>query len=130
MQNRDMNYLIPQNDFISDEPVPRKTLLKFKDLAYTAEEVKQTVGSLLVMTLPELYQMYNSLNITVLEKALACAVLQGIGDGDISVLDTLLSRAFGKSRQAPEIARKVKLDTIKSHIDPLSAAAIYKELMG
>lgn len=108
----------------------RKIVLKLKDIGYTLEEIKTTISVILALHSQEIYDICNSLETTVLEKMLASAVLQSLGNGDLDALETMIERAYGKARPALETAKKTKLHTIDAtKVDAIAASNIYREMM-
>ena|ERR1700755_860737 len=131
LQRQDRQNIQPYRPYEGRVDTPkRKIALKLKDVGYTLEEIKTTISVLLALHLEELYAIYNSPAVTVLEKMLAGAVIQSLGSGDIDVLETMIERAYGKSRPALETVKKTKLHTIDAtKVDAITASNIYREMM-
>ena len=98
--------LIPYKKGQSGNPNgrPRKFVSKLTSMGYSKREVVDTIENLLSMTLDELKDVYTNDKATILEKIIASALKRSIEKGEISTIETLLTRVYGKAEQKVEVS--------------------------
>jgi hypothetical protein len=84
---------------------PRKYVSTLVEIGYKKSEVNDCILAMMAMTLEELQEAYKSKSATVMEKTIANAIITGIRKGNLSSVETLLDRVYGKPKQ--EIEQKV-----------------------
>lgn len=84
---------------------PRKYVSTLTDLGYSKSEVNDCIMALMAMNTDELDEAFANPTATVLEKTLANAIKVGIQNGNLSSIETLLDRVYGKPKQ--EIEQKI-----------------------
>jgi hypothetical protein len=92
---------------------PRKFILELKDQGYKLSEVTDSIEVLISMTEEELTDIYNNPNSTVLEKVVSSAILKSIKRGDMTSIETLLNRAYGKAKEKVEQEITINSHNIK-----------------
>ena len=65
------------------------------------------------MTEEELTDIFNNPNSTVLEKVVSAAILKSIKRGDMTSIETLLNRAYGKAKEKVEQEITINSHNIK-----------------
>jgi len=81
---------------------PRKFILELKDQGYSLSQVTDTIEILISRTEEELMDIFNNSNSTVLEKVVSSAIMKSIKRGDMTSIETLLNRAYGKAKEKVE----------------------------
>ena len=92
---------------------PRKFILELKDQGYKLSEVTDSIEVLISMTEEELTDIFNNPNSTVLEKVVSAAILKSIKRGDMTSIETLLNRAYGKAKEKVEQEITINSHNIK-----------------
>jgi hypothetical protein len=92
---------------------PRKFILELKDQGYKLSEVTDSIEVLISMTEEELTDIFNNPNSTVLEKVVSSAILKSIKRGDMTSIETLLNRAYGKAKEKVEQEITINSHNIK-----------------
>lgn len=78
---------------------PRKFVCQLKEQGYKRSEINDTIQVMMSMTMEELKEkVWDNPNSTVMEKTIASAIKKGIERGDMTTLETLLDRVFGKPK--------------------------------
>jgi hypothetical protein len=88
---------------------PRKWISEMKDSGYSLSEVTDAIQVLVSLEPSKLEEVRTNPNSTVLEVTIASAIINSIKRGDLSSLETLLSRVFGKPKQQMDIDAKVDI---------------------
>jgi len=88
---------------------PRKWISEMKDSGYSLSEVTDAIQVLVSLEPSQLEEIRTNPNSTVLEITIASAIINSINRGDLSSLETLLSRVFGKPKQQMDIDAKVDI---------------------
>jgi hypothetical protein len=88
---------------------PRKFILELKEQGYKLSEVTDSIAVLISLTEEELKDIYDNENSTVLEKVVSSAILKSIRRGDMTSIESLLNRAYGKSRQQVDVEANVNI---------------------
>jgi hypothetical protein len=81
----------------------RKFVGKLKQHGYKAHEINDCILVLLSMTAAELNDVLTEPKATVLEMLVARALLKATLQGDLSPLEPLLNRVFGKPKETVEL---------------------------
>lgn len=84
---------------------------------YTTEEVTRTIKNLITLTPDQLIEIQKNKEITSLEMTVSKAILNGIDRGDLSALEILLTRIFGKPKEKIEQDIRVAHTEIKMNFD-------------
>ena len=92
---------------------PRKFILELKDQGYKLSEVTDSIEVLISRTEDELKDIYDNPNSTVLEKVVSSAILKSIKRGDMTSIETLLNRAYGKAKEKEEQEITINSHNIK-----------------
>jgi len=92
---------------------PRKLVTQFSDLGYKASEINDILMVLLAMTVEELRHVYESPDSTILEKTVARALKKDLDKGNLHNLETILSRAFGRSRETQDAKKDLNMKAFK-----------------
>ena len=82
---------------------PRKFVSTLKEQGYKLSEINDTLMALLSMDMNELKQVYDNENATVLEKAVAGALLKSIEKGSLYNIETIITRAMGKPKESVDV---------------------------
>ena len=75
---------------------PRKMVTKLKDIGYSMSEINDTIQNMLGMTIAELKEIAQNDHATILEKTIATGLGKSLNKGSLYVLETLLSRRYGR----------------------------------
>lgn len=97
---------------------PRKFVSKLTQMGYSKREVIDTIENILSMTLEEMKDIYNDDRATILEKIISSALRKSIEKGDISTIETLLTRVYGKAEQKVEVSGNNPIQIIMPAINP------------
>lgn len=82
---------------------PRKFVSGLKMIGYKQSEINDTIQNILSMTLDELESVFTDEKATVLEKTIASALKKSLTRGDLSSIETLITRVYGKAKQEVDI---------------------------
>ena len=82
---------------------PRKFVSGLKMIGYKQSEINDTIQNILSMTLDELELVFTDEKATVLEKTIASALKKSLTRGDLSSIETLITRVYGKAKQEVDI---------------------------
>jgi hypothetical protein len=91
---------------------PRKWISNIKDTGYKVSEVNDCIQVLLSMTEDELSEVSEIHHATVLEKTIAAALKKGMEEGSLHVIETLLSRTYGKPKEQAAISADMTVHRI------------------
>lgn len=114
---------------------PRKFVSQFaKDFGYTQSQVLDTMNALLACDRGELQQIMNDKGSTALEAAVARALIKSMDTGDLSKIETVVTRVYGAPKQyiedtTPPVPTSVEIDFNKlsdSALREIAAATIKK----
>ena len=72
-------------------------------IGYKQSEINDTIQNILSMTLDELELVFTDEKATVLEKTIASALKKSLTRGDLSSIETLITRVYGKAKQEVDI---------------------------
>lgn len=92
---------------------PRKFISQLKKEGYKQSEIFDAIQVLISMQPDELEAVKLNPKATVLEITIASAILKSIKNGDLSSLETLLTRVFGKPKEKVEQEINVTNHVIK-----------------
>lgn len=92
---------------------PRKFISQLKKEGYKQSEIFDAIQVLISMQPDELQAVKTNPKATVLEITIASAILKSIQKGDLTSLETLLTRVFGKPKEKVEQDINVVNHTIK-----------------
>lgn len=92
---------------------PRKWISEMKDTGYSLSEITDAIQVMVSLEPSKLEEVRTNPNSTVLEITIASAIIKSIEKGDLTSLETLLSRVFGKPKQQVDVDAKVD---ITSHV--------------
>lgn len=99
---------------------PKKFVSSLKAQGYKLSEINDTYKTMLSMTKAQIEEAVKSPLATALEMMIGSAIIKAISKGDLSVLETLVSRPYGKPKETIEI-------TIAPEIE--AAKGLYEELV-
>lgn len=91
---------------------PRKWISNLKDNGYKISEVNDCIQVLLAMTGAELSEVADTPHATVLEKTIASALTKGMEEGSLHVIETLLSRTYGKPKEQATVSADMTVHRI------------------
>ena len=92
---------------------PRVFISKIKEEGYTLSEVQDAMQVLMSMSAEELTKIKENPQATVLEITIASAIMKSIQKGDLTSLETLLTRVYGKPKEKIEQEINVTNHVIK-----------------
>lgn len=92
---------------------PRKFISQLKKEGYKQSEIFDAIQVLISMQPDELQAVKTNPKATVLEITIATAILKSIQKGDLTSLETLLTRVFGKPKEKVEQEINVTNHVIK-----------------
>lgn len=92
---------------------PRKFISQLKKEGYKQSEIFDAIQVLISMQPDELEAVKLNPKATVLEITIASAILKSIKNGDLTSLETLLTRVFGKPKEKVEQEINVTNHVIK-----------------
>lgn len=92
---------------------PRKFISQLKKEGYKQSEIFDAIQVLISMQPDELEAVKLNPKATVLEITIASAILKSIKNGDLSSLETLLTRIYGKPKEKVEQEINVTNHVIK-----------------
>lgn len=82
---------------------PQKFTSQLVKAGYKLSEVNQCIAAMLALTTSELEDIEHNPQATILETTIAGALLKGNRKQDLSAIETLLNRKFGKPKETHEI---------------------------
>lgn len=91
---------------------PRKLKSQLSAIGYTKQEAANTINAMLAMTIPELVEVINNPDSSILELTIANALKKSFDKGSLYSIDTLLSRTHGKPTEMVEIQGEVKKEIV------------------
>lgn len=91
---------------------PRKWISNLKESGYKGSEVNDCIQVLLAMTEDELAEVAKIPHATILEKTIAAALTKGMEEGSLHVIETLLSRTYGKPKEQATISADMTVHRI------------------
>lgn len=95
---------------------PRKFVTTLgKDFGYTNSQIVDTFKSMINMSEEELEEMAADTDLNILERTLAKALMDAGDKGNLGILETVITRAFGSPRQILE--QKVEQAITDNRID-------------
>lgn len=92
---------------------PRKFISQLKKEGYKQSEIFDAIQVLISMQPDELIAVSSNPKSTVLELTIASAILKSIQNGDLTSLETLLTRIYGKPKEKVEQEINVTNHVIK-----------------
>lgn len=98
-------HLIPFKKGQSGNPKgrPKKYVLSLKQEGYKMTEINDTIQAMVGMNVDELKKVYENEKATILEKTVAAALRKGLQKGDLSNIETLMNRIYGKPKEKVDI---------------------------
>lgn len=78
---------------------PRKYVSQLKNIGYSLIEINDTLQALLALTKDELTNVQKNSDSTMLEKIVSASMLNALKIGDLMVIETLLTRIYGRPYQ-------------------------------
>jgi hypothetical protein len=88
----------------------KKFVTSLKADGYKASEVNDCITVMLSMTKDELAEMIKLPELTALEVIVGSAIVRASAKGDVSILETLISRPFGRPKEKIEQSGNVTLN--------------------
>lgn len=116
---------------MTPKKIGRKLVLSQKKIRYTAAELKETIETLLACTEEEINAVYTSSYATVYERVVAGCLLISLRESKLPVVETLLSRVYGKPRETIDVTPTLagKTDVRFTAINSEDAARAYAEMV-
>ncbi len=99
---------------------PKKFVSALKSQGYKLSEINDCYKTMLSMTKDQLDEAARNPNATALEMMIISAIKAAIKKGDLSVLETLVSRPYGKPKETVEITTAPEI---------IAGKAFYQELI-
>jgi hypothetical protein len=81
---------------------PRKWISEIKDTGYSLSEINDALQVLISLEPEKLERIRTNPQSTVLEISVAAAILKSIQKGDLTSLETLITRMYGKPKERVE----------------------------
>jgi len=81
---------------------PRKYVSTLTDQGYKLSEINDTIQAMMAMSLDELKKVYQDKEATILEKTIAHSMQKGLKNGNLSSMETLLTRVYGRPKEKLE----------------------------
>ncbi len=107
---------------------PKKFITALKHQGYKMAEINDCIKIMLSMTRTQLDQAANAPDATALELMIASAIETSIKRGDLSAMETLVSRSFGKPKETVELALSPEIRAAKSlYVDLIEKGGLTKE---
>lgn len=91
---------------------PRKLVSKLKLDGYKLTEINDTIQTMVSMTYDELKKVWDNPNSTILEKTIAAALRKSLNEGELSSVETLLNRVYGKPKEKMEVQAQAIIKVI------------------
>ena len=82
---------------------PRKLVTQLTSLGYKQSEVNDTLLTLLALNRAELNEVFDNPDSTILEVAIAGAMISAISKKNLYSIESILTRAMGKPREQVEM---------------------------
>ena len=86
------------------------TLIKIN--GYSTSQIYDVIKIMLAMTLPQLKEVYDNPNCTILEKTIANALRKSLEKGSLYSLDTLWTRLLGKPKETSTVTNDGKIEFV------------------
>jgi hypothetical protein len=91
---------IPKGTTLNPHGRPKKFVSTLKAHGYKLSEINDCIKNLLAMTKGQLKEAQSNPQATALELMIIAAIFAAIKRGDLSTMETLISRTFGKPHQS------------------------------
>jgi hypothetical protein len=88
---------------------PKRIISQFAASGYKKSEINDTITQLLALTINELEQISTNETATVLEASVSKALLTSYRKGSLDVIETIISRRYGKAKEVTEITVAAEL---------------------
>jgi hypothetical protein len=94
---------------------PRKYVSTLIKDGYKKAEVNDTIQALISMNINEVKAVLSNPNATVLEKTVSSALLKSMTKGDLSSIESLINRVYGKPKDHVETSGKQVIEIVRKN---------------
>jgi len=91
---------------------PKKIVSQLNEIGYSNSQVIDTIRNIVALTESEVKVISNNKNYSMLERIIAKAILKDHSKGSLYNLDILISRAFGKPKEAMSVSSNEKIEVV------------------
>lgn len=88
---------------------PKRIISKFVADGYTKSEISNLITQLLALSLDQLEEISKDKQSTSLEASIASAIIKDYKKGSLDIVETIISRRYGKSKEIHEITTAPEL---------------------
>ncbi len=107
---------------------PKRFITTLKAQGYKMAEINDCIKIMLSMTRAQLETARNATEATALELMIVSAIETSIERGDLSAMETLVSRSFGKPKETVEVTLSPEIRAAKSlYVDLIEKGGLTKE---
>lgn len=94
---------------------PRKYVSTLIKDGYKKAEVNDTIQALISMNVDEIKEVLTNDRATILEKTVASALIKSISRGDLSSIESLINRVYGKPKDHVETSGTQVIEIIRTN---------------
>jgi hypothetical protein len=94
---------------------PRKYVSTLIKDGYKKAEVNDTIQALISMNVEEIKEVLTNDQATILEKTVASALIKSISRGDLSSIESLINRVYGKPKDHVETSGTQVIEIIRTN---------------
>lgn len=94
---------------------PRKYVSTLIKDGYKKAEVNDTIQALISMNVEEIKEVLTNDKATILEKTVASALIKSISRGDLSSIESLINRVYGKPKDHVETSGTQVIEIIRTN---------------
>lgn len=94
---------------------PRKYVSTLIKDGYKKAEVNDTIQALISMNVDEIKEVLTNDKATILEKTVASALIKSISRGDLSSIESLINRVYGKPKDHVETSGRQEIVIVRTN---------------
>lgn len=94
---------------------PRKYVSTLIKDGYKKAEVNDTIQALISMNVEEIKEVLTNDKATILEKTVASALIKSISRGDLSSIESLINRVYGKPKDHVETSGTQEIRIVRTN---------------
>lgn len=94
---------------------PRKYVSTLIKDGYKKAEVNDTIQALISMNVEEIKEVLTNDKATILEKTVASALIKSISRGDLSSIESLINRIYGKPKDHVEMSGAQEIRIVRTN---------------